>query len=114
VAQQVDRFDPTPEEIQKAEEEAAKIVVAPTALRLSLDARVLPATVIGELKEVLAGFPGQSDVVIELVTTVGSRRLKLGPDFRVSRSAALHAELDALLGHALVPRGERAAARAAV
>ncbi len=111
VAQQVDRFDPTPEEVQRAEEEAAKIVVAPASLRLALDARVLPATVLGELKDLLAGFPGESDVVIELRTSVGARRVKLGSDFRVQRSAALHAELDALLGQALIgpPAGMAAA-----
>jgi DNA polymerase-3 subunit alpha len=102
IAQQVDRFDPTPEEVQKADEEAAKVVVAPTALRLALDATALPAAVIAELKDVLAGFPGECDVVIELKTTVGDRRLRLGPDFRVQRSAALHAELDAVLGTAII------------
>jgi len=40
--------------------------------------------------------------VIELSTSAGSRRLKLGPDFRVARSAALHAELDALLGQSML------------
>jgi DNA polymerase-3 subunit alpha len=104
IAQQVDPFEPTPEEVQRAEEHEAKVIVAPTALRLALDATVLPATVLGELKDVLAGFPGESDVVIELRTSVGHRRLRLGPDFRVQRSAALHAELDALLGHAIVGR----------
>ncbi len=104
IAQQVERFEPTPEEVQIAEAEAAKVIVAPTALRLALDATALPAAVLGELKDVLAGFPGESDVVIELQTSVGPRRLKLGPDFRVSRSASLHAELDALLGHAIIRR----------
>ncbi len=105
IAQQVERFDPTPEEVQRAEEEEAKVVVAPSALRLALDASALPATVLGELKDVLAAFPGQSEVVIELETAVGRRRLRLGSDYRVARSAALHAELDALLGSALVRAG---------
>jgi DNA polymerase-3 subunit alpha len=114
IAQQVERFDPTPEEVQQAEEEAAKIVLAPSALRLRLDAAVLPASVLGELKEVLAGFPGESEVVIELRTSVGPRRLKLGPEFRVSRTAGLHAELESLLGSALMGEGEAAPARASV
>jgi DNA polymerase-3 subunit alpha len=114
IAQQVDRFDPTPEEVQKAEESAAKLTLAPSALRLRLDATVLPASVLGELKDVLAGFPGESDVVIELSTSVGPRRLKLGPGFRVARGAALHAELDSLLGAAILAETEDAAARASV
>ena len=106
VAQQVDRFEPSPEEIRKAVEQAAKQAQPPSALRLHLNAGALPATVVGDLKEVLAGFPGESDVVIELSTSVGHRRLKLGPGFRVERGAAgLHAELDALLGDAMMPSG---------
>jgi DNA polymerase-3 subunit alpha len=102
VAQQVERFEPSQEEVLGAQVQAAKQVLAPSALRLRLDATALAASVLGELKEVLAGFPGESDVVIELSTTVGQRRLKLGPSFRVQRSAGLHAELDALLGAALI------------
>ncbi len=104
VVQQVERFEATPEEVREAQEQAAKLVVAPTALRVRLDATALPASVLGELKELLAGFPGEVDVVIELATSGGQRRLKLGPDFRVTRSASLHAELDALLGQAVVAR----------
>ena len=102
IAQQVDRFDPSPQEVVEAREQAAKLTLAPSALRLKLDATALPAAILGELKEVLAGFPGEADVVIELSTSVGARRLKLGPDFRVTRSAALHAELDALLGQSMM------------
>jgi DNA polymerase III subunit alpha len=103
IAQQVERFEPSPEEVLAAQVQAAKPVPAPSALRLHLDATALPATALGELKDVLAGFPGESDVVIELSTTVGHRRLKLGPSYRVARSASLHAELDSLLGSALMP-----------
>ena len=94
----------------KAQAQAAKPVLAPNALRLRLDAKALPATALGELKELLVGFPGDSDVVIELRTSVGHRRLRLGPSYRVARSADLHAELDALLGGALMP--DAAAVRA--
>ena len=54
----------------------------------------------------LTGFPGDCEVVIELSTSIGDRRLKLGPDFRVAHSAGLHAELDALLGHAILSDGD--------
>ena len=59
-----------------------------------------------ELKDVLADFPGECEVVIDLSTSVGDRRLKLGPDFRVTHSASLHAELDRLLGHAILADGD--------
>jgi len=102
IAQQVEPFQPTEEEVLEAQVQAAKPALTPAALKLRLDATALAASVLGELKELLSGFPGESDVVIELSTTVGHRRLKLGPSYRVSRSAGLHAELDALLGSALI------------
>ena len=102
IAQQIDKFEPTEDEVRKAEEELAKPQVTASALRLALDATMLPARVLGELKEVLAGFPGESDIVIELTTSIGRRRLRLGADFRVARCAGLHAELDQLLGTAMI------------
>jgi DNA polymerase III subunit alpha len=103
IAQQVERFEPTEEEVLEAQVEAAKPALTPSALKLHLDAAALPASILVELKEVLSGFPGESDVVIELSTTVGHRRLRLGPSYRVTHSAGLHAELDHLLGSALIP-----------
>ncbi|HWE11732.1 MAG TPA: DNA polymerase III subunit alpha [Solirubrobacteraceae bacterium] len=103
IAQQVERFEPTEEEVLDAQVQAAKPALTPSALRLRLDATALPVSALGELKELLTGFPGESDVLIELSTRVGHRRLRLGPSFRVTRSADLHAELDALLGPALMP-----------
>ena len=103
IAQQVERFEPTEEEVLKAQVQAAKPPLTPSALRLRLDATALPMSVLGELKELLTGFPGESDVVIELRSTVGHRRLKLGPSYRVCHSATLHSELNQLLGAALMP-----------
>jgi DNA polymerase-3 subunit alpha len=102
VVQQVERFEPSPEEVQEAREQAARRPVLPSALRLRLDATALQASVLSELKEVLAGFPGESEVLIELSTSVGARRLKLGPEYRVTHGPGLHAELDALLGDAIL------------
>jgi DNA polymerase-3 subunit alpha len=102
IAQQVERFEPSADEVREAQELAAKPAPLPEALRLRLDATSLPASVLGELRELLAGSPGESEVVIELRTSVGHRRLKLGSQFRVARTASLHAELDSLLGHAIL------------
>jgi len=106
VAQQIEPFRPTAEEVTEAEEQEARRPVAPSALRLRLDATALAASVLGELKDVLSDFPGECEVVIDLSTTIGDRRLKLGPDFRVTHSAGLHAELDRLLGHAILADGD--------
>jgi DNA polymerase-3 subunit alpha len=67
-----------------------------------LDATALPYSALSDLRELLETFPGESEVVIELRTSYGQRRLKLGNGFRVAQSAALHAELAALLGRALL------------
>jgi DNA polymerase III subunit alpha len=102
VAQSVERFEPAPDEVMAAREHELKAARPPAALRLRLDAELLRATALVDLKELLVGFPGDCDVVIELSTSVGHRRLRLGREFRVTRSAGLHAELDALLGEALI------------
>ena len=102
VAQTIERFEPSADDVQAAREQEVKAARPPSALRLRLDATALRATALVELKELLVGFPGDSDVVIELNTSVGNRRLRLGREFRVSRSASLNAELDALLGDAIV------------
>jgi DNA polymerase-3 subunit alpha len=104
IVQQVDRFEPTGEELAKAQVDADRASArAAEALRIRLDAAAVPMAALGELRDLLAGFPGESDVVIELCTRSGERRLRLGPDFRVSRTAGLHAELEALLGAAILP-----------
>ncbi|MBV9047509.1 MAG: DNA polymerase III subunit alpha, partial [Solirubrobacterales bacterium] len=56
IAQQVERFEPSSEEVRQADEQAAKRAVAPPRLRLCLDATALPASALRELKDVLAGF----------------------------------------------------------
>ena len=60
IAQQIEKFEPSAEEIEKAAAEAIKPVLAPTALRLRLDATALPASALVELKDLLAGFPRRS------------------------------------------------------
>jgi DNA polymerase-3 subunit alpha len=110
VAQQIERFEPSAEEIARANAKASQLVASGrgserarrAALRLRLDATALPASALGELKDLIAGFPGETDVIIELATAAGRRRLRLGPSYRVARGAGLHAELDSLLGSALL------------
>ncbi len=110
VAQTVERFEPSAEDVMTARERELIAARPPAALRLCLDASSLRASALAELKELLVGFPGDCEVVIELSTSVGHRRLRLGREFRVTRSAGLDAELDALLGDAIV--GEMGGMRA--
>ena len=102
----VERFDPSEVEIARAKDQAAALAAAraPRPLRLRVDAGLLPATVIDELKRIFEDFPGESEVVLEVHTRTGLRRLRFGEEFRVAgRNAALKAELDRVLGSAVVP-----------
>jgi DNA polymerase-3 subunit alpha len=50
------------------------------------------------LKSVFENFPGESEVLLEMKTRVGVRRLRFGREYRVAPSHGLRAELDSLLG----------------
>ncbi len=102
IVQQIERFEPTAETILAAAAAQAKRAAPPQALRLHLDTSVVPAAVLGELKELISGHRGEADLVLELETSSGRRRLKLGPEFRVERCATLQAELRALFGEAIL------------
>jgi hypothetical protein len=51
-----------------------------------------------DLKGILEHFPGQTDVLLEMETSSGLRRLRFGPGCRVDTSRSLLAELNDLLG----------------
>jgi DNA polymerase-3 subunit alpha len=102
IAQQIDGFEPSADEVQAAAEAAAAAALPPEPLRLHVDATRLPASSLGDLKDLLRRYAGETEVVIDLSTSTGSRQLRLGPEFRVAIGAGLYAELDALLGEAIV------------
>ncbi len=102
VVQEAERFEPSEEELAAARARAQEVVVGPPPVRLRLDATVLPASILDELKALIASFPGESDVVLDMHTSSGPRTLRLGDGYRVAgNNAALHAELDHLLGAAM-------------
>jgi DNA polymerase-3 subunit alpha len=95
VAQEVEAFEPTPEEVERAAAEAAAEPVAPTPKRLTLAiAAEAPESLLEELKHVVEGFPGDHELLLE----VGKRRLRLGDGYRISADTACRAELTALPG----------------
>ncbi len=102
VVQTVDAFAPSDAEVSRARERAAvPAVSAVLPMRLALDAARLPASVIEELKHVLESSPGPSEVVLDMSTSAGSRRLRLGEAYRVAPTATLRAELAQILGPAM-------------
>jgi DNA polymerase-3 subunit alpha len=102
IVQDVDRFDPSDAEIERAKAQVAKLAAAvPKAVRRRVDAAQLPATVVEDLRDLFERYPGDSEFVLEMHTRTGLRRLRFGESYRVAaRNAALKAELDALLGAA--------------
>jgi DNA polymerase-3 subunit alpha len=99
-------FNPSEAEIERARDQAAAMAAAraPRPLHLRVDAGRLPASVIDELKRIFDDFPGESEVVLDVHTRTGPRRLRFGAEFKVNgRNAALKAELDRVLGEAVLP-----------
>jgi DNA polymerase-3 subunit alpha len=69
-------------------------------VRLSVDARVVGAGVMDDLKTLIGEYPGQAPVEVEVHTSAGSKMLRLGPGFRVRPDGDFLAEARALLGAA--------------
>ncbi len=67
---------------------------------LRVDAAKLPASVIDELKHVIGNFPGPAEVVLEMDTSTGPRRLRFGDAYRVAPTPTLRAELEQVLAPA--------------
>ena len=70
----------------------------PEVVRLRVDARVVPAGVMDELKTLIGEYPGQAPVELEVHTSAGPKMLRLGPGFRVRPDGDFLAEARALLG----------------
>jgi hypothetical protein len=96
VAQEVEAFEPTPDEVASAADQlAAGSVMRRLTLHVSPG---VPEGFLVDLREVVTHHPGDH----ELMLAVGERRLLLGEDFRVSANTACRSELSALHGAARV------------
>ncbi len=114
VVQSVERFAPSPQEIEEAKAKAdaavgrresnATALAAPVHLRV--DASALAASAIEDLKQAIEDFPGSAEVVLDVDTPSGTRRLRLGEAYRVQHTPTLRAELE----HALAPTASAATA----
>jgi DNA polymerase III subunit alpha len=71
-------------------------------VRLKVDARIAPAGVVRELAALVKDFPGEAPVYVDLVTSMGSKLLELGPKYRVQPVPDFFAEVKHLLGEAAV------------
>jgi DNA polymerase-3 subunit alpha len=92
VAQEVEAFEPTPEDVLAAAEMAPlEPVMRRITIQVSPD---VPETFLDDLREVVSHHRGDH----ELLLSVGERQLLLGPDWRVSDDGACRAELAGLTG----------------
>jgi hypothetical protein len=71
-------------------------------VRLKVDARIAPAGIVRELASLVKDFPGEAPVFVDLLTSMGSKLLELGPEYRVKPVPDFFAEVKALLGEAAV------------
>jgi DNA polymerase-3 subunit alpha len=69
-------------------------------VRVSIDARTVARSAIDDLKALVREFPGDHPVIVELLTSRGPKRLRLGASFRVRPESAFFAEVRARLGDA--------------
>ena len=104
IVQDVEKFDPTDAEIEKAKAQVARDGRrrrrrAPSAGRV--DAAQLPATVIDDLRELFERYPGESEFVLEMHTAhrpaaaevrpeLPGRRPQRRPEGRARRAARRH------------------------
>jgi len=101
VMQSVDSFAPTEQEIERANSDAKAISVARAAatqpVRLQVDAARLPASAIEDVKDIIETNHGPAEVVLEMLTSAGTRILRLGEAYRVQHTPGVRAELEAAL-----------------
>jgi DNA polymerase-3 subunit alpha len=95
VVQEAERFEPGEAAISRGGAVSAK---PSEPLTLRINAADFRPTLVEELKAVFEHFQGDTDVLLEMRTREGLRRLRFGSDYRVRLSSGLRAELDVLLG----------------
>ena len=105
VVQSVQLFAPSDQEIERARAEAAARATPPQPVHLRIDAAALSPSAIDDLKQAIGDFPGPAEVVLDIDTSAGTRRLRLGGEYRVAATPTLLAELE----HALAPSLPKAA-----
>ncbi len=97
VVNEAEAFEPDQDELAAARVKAG---AANGPLVLRINAAEFAAALINDLKTLFEDFPGQSEVLLEMRTREGTRKLRFGSEYRVAPSPALRAEIDQLLGPA--------------
>jgi DNA polymerase-3 subunit alpha len=94
VVAEAEPFEPGEDELSAARAKARE----QERIVLRVSAAEFGPQLVEELKSVFQSFPGECEVLLEMETREGTRRLRFGRDYGVKPSQALRAELDQLLG----------------
>ncbi len=101
VVQSVNKFAPSEQEIERANSEARATSVARAAVaqpvRLQVDATRLPASAIEDVKDIIQTNHGPAEVILKMITSAGTRMLRLGENYRVQHTPGVRAELEQAL-----------------
>jgi DNA polymerase III subunit alpha len=92
MVQELQPFAPSEDELARVR--AARV---PEPIVLRIHAGAFGISLVDDLKGVFESFPGETEVLLEMETRAGMRKLRFGDAYRVRPSAALDAELSALL-----------------
>ena len=102
IVQSVEPYNPDRQELERAQAKARATAAADAAgakpLHLSVSADNLSAETLAELRQAIEESPGQAEVLLDIHTTSGTRRVRLGSAFRVRHTLALRADLETALG----------------
>ncbi len=96
VVAEAEAFEPGEDEVAAARAKAK--AREPERIVLRVRAAEFGPRLVDELKSLFETFPGDCDVLLEMETREGTRRLRFGNEYCVTPSAALRAEIDQLLG----------------
>ena len=102
IVQTVVPYAPDQQELDRARSRAKATAAANAAgakpLHLSVSADSLSAETLAELRQAIEESPGQAEVLLDIHTKNGTRRVRLGSAFRVRHTLALRADLESALG----------------
>ncbi len=102
IVQTVVPYAPDQQELDRARARAKATAAANATgakpLHLSVSADSLSADVLAELRQAIEESPGQAEVLLDIHTKTGTRRVRLGSAFRVRHTLALRADLESALG----------------
>ena len=104
VVQSLERFAPSAEELERARKQAdlraREAAASAQPVYLRVDAGSLDDGAIDELRRAIEDAPGSAEVVLDVGTSAGVRRLRFGEAFRVCNTSSLRSELEQALASA--------------